>query len=145
MFVPVRWCRNSTRNFRMFTVLWAVVSSWWSSHNLSYHKSRLFSHTEHIIHHMISSSEARTHCGQCPLISKNAINMTDCWLWLSYLFWLWRRRRCLLTALGLGPRVVLITPCLITSDDTTKQFWFTLKTFVDVLTHLHVVLLLIII
>ena len=78
--------------------------------------------------------------------SKNVINMTlifvlDCLAFFDHsdvsdfhrLLW------------GLGFQVVLRIPCLITSDDSTKQFWFCFKTFDDILTHLHAGLFLLII
>ena len=55
---------------------------------------------------------------------------------------LWRQQF-LLAALGLGFRVILQNPCLITSDDSTKQVWFKLKTVENVLIHLHTTSLLI--
>ena len=76
-----------------------------------------------------------------PLTSKNVINMTltfdfDCLAFFGF---------CDVRALALGFRVILKNPCLITSDDSTKQVWFSLKTLDDVLSHQQAVLLLIII
>ena len=48
-----------------------------------------------------------------------------------------------LTALALGFQVVLKNLCLVTSNDSIKQVWFSLKTLNDFLTHLHVVVRLI--
>ena len=72
-----------------------------------------------------------------PLISK-MINMTD--FWLSYSL-----DDVPLISLVLDFQVVLKNPCFITCDNPTKQVWFSLKMLDNVLTHLHAVLLLIII
>ena len=69
----------------------------------------------------------------------------DFWLWLSCFLWPQRRQTLPLRALALGFQLVLKNPHLITSDDSSKQVWFILKTLDDVLTNLHVVLLLMII
>ena len=88
-----------------------------------------------------------THCwSRSSMTSKNVINMTyDFWFWLSCFVRHQRHRRLPLTALAFGFRVVLKNPCLISSDDSMKQVWFSLKTLSDVLTHLHAALRLIII
>ena len=87
-----------------------------------------------------SGPVARTYCGRCLWHRRT----WSTWLWLLILtlaffgtvqWQLWR----------LVFWIILKNPCLITSDDSTKQVWFSLKTLSDVLTHLHAALLLIII
>ena len=63
---------------------------------------------------------------------------SDFWFWLSCF-----PLHCPLTALALGFWVIIKNPCLVTSDDSMKQAWFSLKTLNDVLTHLHAALLLV--
>ena len=69
----------------------------------------------------------------------------DFWLWLPCFLWPQQRQILPLRALALGFLVVLKNPHLITSDDSSKQVWFILKTLDDVLTNLHVALPLMII
>ena len=69
----------------------------------------------------------------------------DFWLWLPCFLWPWQRQTFPLRALALGFPVVIKNPSLITSDDSSKQVWFILKSLNDVLTHLHATLLLVII
>ena len=58
----------------------------------------------------------------------------DFWIWMSCFF---RPRWLLLTAWALGFPIILKIPCLIASDDPTKQVWSSLKTLDDVLIHLY--------
>ena len=144
----------SARNCRMLRALWAGALSWWSSHDLSCHNSRLFSRTDRSKSRRISLQTCWLIVWPCgknslwtmPLTSQNVNNMTltfdfDC---LDFFRPRWGRRLPL-TALALGFQVELKNSCLITSDDSTKQVWFSLKTLHDVLTHLQAALLLIII
>ena len=144
----------SARNCRMLRALWRDALSWWSSHDLSCHNSRLFSHalseakaagSLRRLAEWSSGPVARTHCGRCLWHRRTWSTWFDFWFWLSCFLRPRWGRRLQLTSLALGFRVLLKNPCLITSGDSTKQVWFSLKALDDVLTHLQVALLLIII
>ena len=138
-------------NCRMLEALWAGELSWWSSHDLFGHKSHIFSLTKQSRRHEISllidnlALWLEFVVDDAPHIEEGDQHNFDIWLWISCILRSPRRQRLPLTALAVSFRVVLKISCFINSDGFTKQVWFSLKKFDDVLIHLHPMLLLVII